>query len=289
MLAAILRPAHRHAEQARRDRHQHDCVQDRRLGAERAAALGRREQPQLRARDAERRRGDAVQRERPLEVRPGGHAARLPVRDHAVALDRRGRRARVAEALAHDVGGAGEGRLGVAVAERAVAGDVGAERGMQQRRALGHGGLDARGHGQRLVVDQHALGGVLGEVAVARDDDADGLADVAGDVDCGGVVDDARAERGAEGARVRGDVGAGHHADHARQRERCRGIDRADARVRERRAHDRRAADVRQRIEVVDEPALAAQQGVVLDAQRRAADVAGRLLTRTCPGRHVPG
>ena len=57
-------------------------------------------------------------------------------------------------------------------------------------------------------------------------------------------------------------------ADHARQRERGGGVDRADARVREGRAHDRRAADVGQRVEVVDEPALAAQQGVVLDAQR---------------------
>ena len=160
---------------------------------------------------------------------------------------------------------------------------------MQQGRALGERGLDARGHRQRLVVDEHALGGILGEVAVARHDDAHGLADVAGDVDCGGVMDDARSQRGAERARVRGDVGAGHHADHARQRERCSGIDRADARVRERRSHDGRAADVGQRIEVVDEPALASQQGVVLDSQRRAADVSGRLLTWTCPGRHVPG
>ena len=147
----------------------------------------------------------------------------------------------MAEALAHDVRGAREGRVGVAVAERAVARHVGAERRVQQRRALGHRRLDARRHGQRLVVDEHALGGVLGDVAVARDDDADGLADVAGDVDRGGVVDDARAERRAERPRVRGHVGARDDADHARQRERRGGVDRADARVREGRAHDRRA------------------------------------------------
>ena len=139
---------------------------------------------------------------------------------------------------------------------------------MQQRRALGQRRLDARRHGQRLVVHEHALGAVLGDVAVARDDDADRLADVARDVDGGRVVDDPRAERRREGTRVRGDVGARHDADHAGQRERGRGVDRADARVRERRAHDRRAARVRQRIEIVDEPALAAQQGVVLDAQQ---------------------
>ena len=160
---------------------------------------------------------------------------------------------------------------------------------MQQRRVLGQRGLDARCHRQRLVVDEHALGGVLGEVAVARDDDADGLADVARDVDGGGVVHDARPERRAERARVRGHVGARHDADHARQRERRGGVDRADARVREGRAHDRRAAGVGQRVEVVDEPALAAQQRVVLDSQRWAADVSGRLLTWTGPGRHVPG
>ena len=91
VLVAILRPAHGHAEAARGDRHQHDRVQDGGLGAERAAALGRRDQAQLGARDAERRSRDAVQRERPLEVGPGGHATGLPVRDHAVALDRRGR------------------------------------------------------------------------------------------------------------------------------------------------------------------------------------------------------
>jgi len=59
--------------------------------------------------------------------------------------------------------------------------------------------------------------------------------------------------------------------------------------VREGRAHDRRAADVGQRIEVVDEPPLASQQGVVLDSQRRASDVPRRLLAWTGPGRHVPG
>ena len=76
VLAAVLRPAHGHAEAARGDRHQHDGVQHGGLGAERAAALGRREQPQLRARDAERGGRDAVQREGPLEVRPRRHARR---------------------------------------------------------------------------------------------------------------------------------------------------------------------------------------------------------------------
>jgi hypothetical protein len=132
-----------------------------------------------------------------------------------------------------------------------------------QKGALGHGGLDAGGHRQRLVVDEHPLGGVLGEVAVARHDDAYGLADVAGDVDCGGVMDDAGSKRRAEGARVRRDLGAGHDADHAGQRARRCGIDRADARVRERRSHDGCARDVGQRVEVVDEPALPSQEGIV--------------------------
>ena len=288
VLAAVLRPAHRHSEQARRDRHQHHRVQHGRLRAERAAALGRGQQPQLRARDPERGRRDAVQRERPLEVRPRGHPARLPVRDHAVALDRCRRGARVAEVRPHDVRRPREGRVRVAVAERAIAGHVGAERLVQHRRPFGQRRLDTRRDPQRLVIDEHALGGVLRDVAVACHDDAHGLTGVAGDVDGGGVVDDARAERRPERPRVRGHVDPGDDADHAGQGERGGGIDLADAGVREGRADDRGDSRVRQRIEIVDEPALAPQQRVVLDAQRGAADMAGRLLTRTCPGRHVP-
>jgi hypothetical protein len=88
---------------------------------------------------------------------------------------------------------------------------------------------------------------------------------------------------------VGGDVGTRDDADHAGQRERPGGVDCADARVCEGRAHDRRAGDVGQRVEIVDEPALAAQEGIVLDAQRRAADVSRRLLAWTGPGCHVPG
>jgi hypothetical protein len=82
---------------------------------------------------------------------------------------------------------------------------------------------------------------------------------------------------------------ASDDADHTRHGERGGGVDRTDAGMRERRAHDRRDAGVRQRIEVVDEPPLAPQEGIVLNAQRRSAGVAGGLLASTGPGRHVPG
>ena len=68
------------------------------------------------------------------------------------------------------------------------------------------------------------------------------------------------------------DVGAGDDADHAGRGERVGGLDRDDARVGELGAHDRGVARRGQRIEIADEPALAAQQRLVLDALQRAPD-----------------
>ena len=171
MLQAVLDPAHGDAELARREAHQDDVREDRGLDPERAARVGRRDQAQLRAGEAERAGRDRVQRERALEVRPRGERALggVPVRDDAVALDRRAAPAREAEALAHDEVGFRERGVDVAVVERAV-GDacVGLDRGLRVEHGL-----------ERLVLDLDQLEGVLGEVAVARDDDRDGLADVA--------------------------------------------------------------------------------------------------------------
>ena len=120
---------------------------------------------------AERRRRDGVERERPLEVRPGGQRRRrlVPVADDAVALDRSAAPAREAEALPHDEVGPRERGVDVAVCERAVV-----DARIRRRR-----GLDVEHRVERLVVDLDQLERVLGDVAVARDDDGERLAGVA--------------------------------------------------------------------------------------------------------------
>ena len=135
-------------------------------------------------------------------------------------------------------------------------------------------------HGvERVVVDLDELGRVLGEVAVAGDDDGDRLADVAHGVDRGGVLRHAGLDPGREGPRERGDVRPGEHADDAGRRERRRGVD-LDPRVGELRAHDRGVERAGDGGEIVEEPALAAQQRVVLDPQHAAADPGRRPRSR---------
>ena len=122
VLEPILGPAHRDAEHPRGEPDEHDVRQHGRLDPERAARVGRRQQAQPVAAQAERRGRDAVQRERALEVRPRGEAARrlVPVADDAVALDGKAGRARHAERRAHDDVRARERVVDVAVVERAL-------------------------------------------------------------------------------------------------------------------------------------------------------------------------
>ena len=72
VLEAVFDPANGNAELARREAHQHDVGEDGRLDPERAARVRWRDQAELRAGQSECRGGDRVQRERALEVRPGG-------------------------------------------------------------------------------------------------------------------------------------------------------------------------------------------------------------------------
>ena len=104
VLEPVLDPGHRHAEAPRGEPDQHDVREHGRLDPERAAGVGRRQQPQPVALEPERGGGDAVQRERALEVRPRRQPAggRVPVGDDGVALDRRAGEAREAEGLAQD-------------------------------------------------------------------------------------------------------------------------------------------------------------------------------------------
>ncbi len=96
---------------------------------------------------------------------------RIPARDHAVGLDGRGAVLGIAEALADDDVRFREGTVGIAVDESPVAGQVGADRLVKDWRARLERALDVDDGGQRLVVDDHGLRRVLGQVAASCHDD----------------------------------------------------------------------------------------------------------------------
>ena len=191
VLQPVLDPAHRDAELPRGEAHEDDGGEHRRLDPEGPARVGRRDQAQLGAGQPERRGGDRVQRERALEVRPGGERALggVPVRDDAVALDGRAAPAWEAEALADDEVGACQRTVDVAVVERAV-GD--ARVGLGSRFRVEDGV-------ERLVLDLDQLEGVLREVAVPRDHHGNRLAHVAHELVRGRVVGDRRVDAGRKG------------------------------------------------------------------------------------------
>ncbi len=136
--------------------------------------------------------------------------------------------------------------------------------------------LDVDDRGQRLVADDDGLRGVLGQVAVARDDQRHRLADEARLVGGGAVVAHRRGHAHREGPGVLDDVLARHDTDHAFHRERGGHVVAEDARVGIRRPHDRRVVDVRDGRVIVDEGAATGQEPRVLDALDGLSDPAHR-------------
>ncbi len=126
MLEPILDPFDRPAGDARGDADEHHVRHEALLDAEAAAGVGRRAQAQPIARHLERARHHRVQAERPHEIGEDvvGVFARVVRGDDPVGLDRRAGIARVADLDRDAVRRRGEGRVGIAVAERAVARDV---------------------------------------------------------------------------------------------------------------------------------------------------------------------
>ena len=224
VLDPVFDPANGDAQLHRREPHEHDVGVDRRLDAVAAARVRRGEQPELRAGQAERGSRDAVEREGPLEVRPGRQrpGGGVPVGDDGVTLDRGGAPAWECEALPHDEVGAVEGRVRVAVREAAVGGDearrLGCDEGIHDRV-------------ERLVVDLDELERVLGRIAIACDDDGQGLACVPCDLARGGVVRDRALDTGGKRSRHREDVGPCEDADHAGELERRAGVETGDTRM----------------------------------------------------------
>ena len=180
MLEPILDPLDRPAAHPRGDRDQHDVGEHALFDAEAAAGIRRRAQPETMARHFQRPRHDAVQAERPHEVRQHvvGVFGRIVVGDDAVGFDRRAGIARVVHGDRDAVRGLRQHLLGIAVAEAAFAGEIAAQALVQHRlrRIERRERIDHRG--QRLVVDLDQVERVFGEIAVGGDDDRDRLADI---------------------------------------------------------------------------------------------------------------
>ena len=113
-----------------------------------------------------------------------------------------------------------------------MAGEVGAHLLVQHRRARLQRLLDVDDGRERLVVHHHRFGRVLGQVAIAGDDDGDGLADEAHLVGGGRIVMDGRGDADAERLARLGHLGAGERADHALHGQRRAHVPAADARMR---------------------------------------------------------
>jgi hypothetical protein len=175
VLEPVLRPAHRHSELPRGESDQDDVRVDRGLRAEAPAGVLRRDEPQARSRKPKRGGGDRVQGERPLEVRPRRERAFrvVPVADDAVAFDGVRGPAREGVPPFDDELRGGERRARIPVEKRAVGDDplrLGRDESVHQRI-------------ERFLLDDDQVEGILGDVAVARDNDGERLTDVARDID----------------------------------------------------------------------------------------------------------
>ena len=183
-LVAVLHPLHRRAQAARELGDDHLLDEQLDLQAEAAPDVGA-DHPHPRVLQPEQRCEHAAHEEGHLRGRPHGQRslAGVPVGDHAPAFERRRVAAAEVEALAEDVRGAGERRIDVARLEFDVREVVSAEVVVQHRRPRRERRFRIDDRRERLVVDLDQLGRVLGDVARARDDDRDRLADVAHAVD----------------------------------------------------------------------------------------------------------
>ena len=290
-LAALAGPFHRAAEALRRPRDQRELRKETVACAEVAAGV---------VRDHAHRGVIDAENPRELALLPHHAAAarvqRVAPRRRVVLADRGARLHRHAgDALhaglqPHHVRGAGKGRVGGgAIAHVGVDADVGVLFLPHARRAracrVGCGG----DHGQWLVDDPHPFRCVARERTRLRDDHGDGLADEAHlvrgqremrrDEDLRAVAvgeEDVRRARRERPVRdgfqtVAQRVGAGEHGEHAGERERLRGVDRDDARVRVRRAQHG-GPGLAGEVDVVAEAAAAGEQARVLLARDRLAD-----------------
>ena len=187
----------------------------------------------------------------------------------------------------------GKTLVGIAGIERALEGEIVAERGMDHRRRRIERGFGVGDGGQRLVVDVDQRAGVFGFGARARDHGAHRFALPAGALDGDGVLrrrfDALEMREHADPRRDHlGKLGAGDDRDHARRFLRRRGVDAFDARMRVRRAHEGDVRHARQH-DVADILAAPLRQPRQIRPRHRAADIGIRPVERGEAGRLVGG
>ena len=276
VLEAVLGPLYRYTHQARHRCDQHHVGIHRLLDAEAAARIRRRHDAQPVARHIQRTRHQGLQHERALEIRPDRIAIgmRLELRDHPVSLHRRGNRARKTVGVFESAFGAREGIVGVAVFEFALLRYVRARFLEEQRRIRLERVVEVRHARQRFVVDFDQFKGILGYIAVHGHHDRDGLAAIARLGRRAHLETHLRAHHARDDAGDRRDLRARDDADNARQLFGRAHIYRADTRMRMRRTQDRRVAQTRHRLQIVDKAPAAGEERRVLLAGDGPADPA---------------
>ena len=269
MLDAILDPFDRAAGDFRRQRDQHDIGKHRKLDAETAAGIRRNAQPQFRPRHAQRARHHRVHGERALEIRQHVVAGfgRIVLRDHDVAFDRRERQPVIRHRHGDAAVGAGEGRLGIAVAKFAHRDFVGLGFRVQQRRRGLAGAPRIDHRRQRPIVDRHQLGGVLGDIAALRHHQRDRLADIAHALDRQRPLLHRHLDDGEKRVRQFADVLPGDDGPHAVMRQRRARIDAGDLGMGVRGADDMGVQGADRNRQIVGIAAAAAKQRGVLLAE----------------------
>ena len=274
MLAAVLGPFHRAAEQRRGGDHRDFLGIDAKFRPEAAADIGRRHaQPAFVEIDIV---GDGgAQIVRLLGRRPDRGFAIRDLGEDAAALHRMAGAAMHPQILANDMRRLGEGRVDVPIRDLVGNDRVRGQLAAHRRRALDPAIGRRRQH---IVIDRDQRGSVFGKIAILGDDDGDRLADE-GDFAVSQRKRPALVKLGAGIRRPhhaplperRREIVEREHRDHARLCAGRSGIDAADQCMRMRTAHeggDQRAG----RGNVVDETALAGQKRLVFQAQDARSD-----------------
>ncbi len=201
----------------------------------------------------------------------GDDGARL-VGDAGVAAEHEGRR--------NDRVGFGKAFIRIARGECALEGEVVAELGVDDRRSFVERCFGVGDDGKFLVVDLNQRAGILGERPRAGDHGGDRLALPARALDRDGVLrrrfDALEMGEDADPGRDHlGKLGAGDDGDHTLHALCSRGVDRLDARMRVRRAHERDMRHARQR-NVADVLPAPLRQPRQIRPRHRAADIGVR-------------
>ena len=218
-----------------------------------------------RARQRERER-DLVGKARHLhrgeyveDLAPG-----IPARQHAEGLDRHRRAAPPRDAQRQPMRALRKIVLDLAPDEGAIEQHIGAVLRVHQRTAASVGFLAVEHERQRLVVDPHQLGGVLGERTRIGDDRRHPFAGIPRHVDSERPPRHiGRIEARQQRRRGGGKLAAVQHVVHAGQRQRLGSLDRDDARGGMRRGHHRHVAHA-WKCDVGGETALAGDEAPVL-------------------------